>query len=207
MPLFRQVEGEVKMYEIRKLKNDIREKYKAVRAAIPVDKKAEMDEKICTTFLSLATYRYSSILLMYSPKGSEVNVMPIAKKALEDGKKVAFPRCIPGSHDMEYHFITSLEQLVKGTYGLLEPSADLPKYDRNDNTPSACVIPAIVYDKAGYRIGYGKGYYDRYLGSFSGSKVGMVYSECITDKLPRGRFDLMVDFMVTEKGIKVTGKN
>lgn len=195
------------MYEIRKIKNDIREKYKAIRASIPPDKKVLMDERICNTFLSLATYRYSSILLMYSPKGSEVNVMPIAKKALEDGKKVAFPRCIAGTHDMHYHFITSLDQLERGSYGLLEPSEDLPKYNREDNTPTACIIPAIVYDKAGYRIGYGKGFYDRYLGSFTGSKVGMVYSDCITDKLPRGRFDLCVDFMVTEKGIKVTGKN
>lgn len=194
------------MYEIRKLKNDIREKYKALRASIPADKKAAMDEKICNTFLSLATYRYSSVLLMYSPKAEEVDVLPIAKKALEDGKRVAFPRCTPGTHDMDYYFISSLDELDVGSYGLLEPPTTLEMFDRASNLPSACVIPAIVYDRAGYRIGYGKGYYDRYLGSFGGSKVGMVYSDCITDKLPRGKFDLCADFLVTEKGIRVTGK-
>ncbi len=192
------------MYEIRQQKNNIREKFKALRAAIPAEKKAEMDERMCSIFLSLATYRYSSVILMYAPKGDEINVFPIAKKALEDGKRVAFPRCTPNTHNMEYHYVTSLDQLKSGAYGILEPSETLPKYSREDNAPTACMIPAIVYDLGGYRIGYGKGYYDRYLGSFNGSKVGVVYSDCITEKLPRGRFDLSVDFLVTEKGIRVT---
>ena len=191
------------MYEIRKRKNDIHEKYKALRAAIPADIKVSMDEKICSIFTSLATYRYASVLLMYAPKSDEVNIFPIAEKALADGKKVAFPRCIPETHDMEYHYITSLDQLKKGTYGLLEPTADLPVYDRNSTAPSACIVPALVYDKRGFRLGYGKGYYDRYLSSYIGSKVGMIYSDYIIDSLPRGRFDLSVDFIATEKGIRV----
>lgn len=191
------------MYEIRKRKNDIREKYKALRAAIPPDVKVGMDEKICSIFTSLATYRYASVLLMYAPKSDEVNIFPIAEKALADGKKVAFPRCIPETHDMEYHYITSLDQLKKGTYGLLEPTSDLPVYDRNSTAPSACIVPALVYDKRGFRLGYGKGYYDRYLSSYIGSKVGMIYSDYIIDSLPRGRFDLSVDFIATEKGIRV----
>ncbi|MBE6613397.1 MAG: 5-formyltetrahydrofolate cyclo-ligase [Ruminococcaceae bacterium] len=191
------------MYEIRKRKNDIRAKYKALREAIEPAKKAEMDEKICTTFVGLATYRYASVLLMYAPKSDEVDIMPIAIKALADGKKVAFPRCIPDTHDMEYHFITSLDQLKKGTYGLLEPTEDLPLYDRESAQPTACIVPALVYDKKGFRLGYGKGYYDRYLGTFTGSKVGMIYSDFIIDTVPRGRFDLSVDFIVTERGIKV----
>lgn len=195
------------MYEIRKQKNDIREKYKALRMAISPEKKAEMDERICESFLKLATYRYASVLLMYSPKSDEVNILPIAERALADGKKIAFPRCIPETHDMQYHYITSLDQLKKGTYGLLEPTPDLPVYDRESTAPSACIVPALVYDKRGFRLGYGKGYYDRYLGSYIGSKVGMIYSDYIIDALPRGRFDLSVDFIVTEKGLRVVDTN
>lgn len=194
------------MYEIRKRKNDIREKYKALRQAIPSDVKREMDTKICNAFFGLATYRYASVLLMYAPKADEVNVFPIAERALADGKKVAFPRCIPQTHDMEYHYVTSLEQLKSGAYGLLEPTADLPVYDRNSTAPTACIIPALVYDKQGYRLGYGKGYYDRYLGSYIGSKIGMIYSDYIIETLPRGRFDLSVDVIVTEKGLRVVNK-
>ena len=194
------------MYEIRKKKNDIREKYKALRAEIPAEKKAEMDAKICNSFFSLATYRYAHVLLMYAPKGDEVNIMPIAERALADGKKIAFPRCIPETHDMEYHYVTSPDQLKRGTYGLLEPTPDLPVYNRDSSAPTACIVPALVYDKYGYRLGYGKGYYDRYLGSYIGSKVGMIYSDYIIDSLPKGRFDLSVDFIVTEKGLRVIDK-
>ncbi len=192
------------MYEIRKKKNDIREKYKALRMALNPEVKAIMDEKICNAFISLATYRYASVILLYAPKSDEVNILPIAERALADGKRIAFPRCKPETHDMDYHFITSLDQLEKGSYGLLEPRPELPIYDfANETAPGACIVPALVYDKHGYRLGYGKGYYDRYLGSYSGSKVGMIYSDYIIDSLPRGRFDLNVDFIVTEKGLRV----
>lgn len=191
------------MYEIRKRKNEIREKYKAQRALIEPSLKADMDNKICESFISCATYRYASVLLMYAPKHDEVNVIPIALKALSDGKKVAFPRCIPDTHDMVYHYVESLDMLEKGSYGLLEPPAELPSYDRASPESAVCIVPAIVYDRKGFRLGYGKGYYDRYLGGFTGSKVGMIYTELIIDSLPRGRFDLSVDFMVTERGIRV----
>ena len=191
------------MYEIRKRKNDIRAKYKALRLALDPERKSEMDAKICSVFLGLATYRYASVLLLYSPKADEVDIMPIAKKALEDGKKVAFPRCITGTHDMEYYFVDDLSLLTPGAYGLLEPPETLPIYERDSSLPSACIVPALVYDKRGYRLGYGKGYYDRYLGTYTGSRVGMIYSRFIIDTLPRGRFDLCVDFIVTEKGLIV----
>lgn len=191
------------MYEIRRRKNEIREKYRAKRLALDPELKSKMDSKICETFLASATYRYAAVLLLYSPKSDEVDVLPVARKALADGKKVAFPRCIPGTHDMDFHFVEDLSLLERGSYGLLEPPESLPIYDRASNEPAACVVPALVYDKKGYRLGYGKGYYDRYLGTFTGSKVGLIYNSFIIDEVPRGRFDLSTDFIVTERGIKV----
>lgn len=64
-----------------------------------------------------------------------------------------------------------------------------------------CIIPGIVYDKKGYRIGYGGGYYDRYLSSFKGTKVGVAYTDFIANSVPHGRFDLAVDVLITERGI------
>ena len=191
------------MYEIRKRKNEIRDKFRARRLELDPALKAEMDAKICESFISSATYRYAAVLLLYAPKYDEVNVLPIAEKALADRKKVAFPRCLDDTHDMNFHFVESLDQLEKGTFGILEPPESLPVYDRNSTATAACVVPALVYDKKGFRLGYGKGYYDRYLGSFTGSKVGLIYSSFIIDDVPRGRFDLSVDFMVTERGIRV----
>ena len=61
-----------------------------------------------------------------------------------------------------------------------------------------------MYDRAGYRLGYGKGFYDRYLSAFSGCTIGVVYSDYILGEVPRGHFDVSVDILLTEKGVRVT---
>lgn len=189
------------MYEIRIQKNKIREEYREKRKALPIEEKNFRDTSICKKFLTLTSYRYSSALLMYAPTGEEVDVSLIINDALSKGKTVAFPRCNPENSSMVYHIVNSMDQLCLGNYGLLEPFADLPVYDK-DGQNAICVIPAIVYDKKGYRVGYGKGYYDRYLSSFKGIKAGVGYSDFILDTVPHGRYDLTVDVLITEKGVK-----
>ena len=63
-------------------------------------------------------------------------------------------------------------------------------------------MPGVAFDKNRNRIGYGKGFYDRYLSSFSGCKIGVIYSDYILPVVPRGRFDVSVDTLLTEKGVK-----
>jgi len=68
-------------------------------------------------------------------------------------------------------------------------------------------LPAIIYDKKGYRLGYGKGYYDRFLSSVKGTKAGLIYSDFIIDEIPHGRYDLRADVVITEKGVIPFAKN
>ena len=66
------------------------------------------------------------------------------------------------------------------------------------------IIPALAYDKFGYRLGYGRGFYDRYVNRFQGIKAGLCYRTFLKNApLPRGRFDMAVDYVVTEKGVKL----
>ena len=173
------------------------------------ERKTEYDLKICRRFMSLASYRFADALLLYAPLKYEIDVMPIAEDALKRGKTVAFPLCNPEEHTMVYHVVTDLDQLKTGSYGIREPDPSLPVYDpaerKNDN--AVCFVPALAFDRKGYRIGYGKGFYDRYLSAFCGAKMGVEYSACVVDKLPRGRFDTAVDFLVTEKGVVTINAN
>ncbi len=191
--------------EIRAHKNEIRAQYKERRRAIPREEKQARDDRICRLFLSSITYRYAKILLLYAPTGDEIDIMPIARRALADGKAVAFPRCRPAECRMDYHFITSEDELKPGAYGIREPDEALPLYDPTaapaDDHP-VCIVPGLVFDTEGYRIGYGKGYYDRYLVDFCGVRIGTVYSDFVLPRLVRGRFDLAVDVLVTEKGVR-----
>ena len=196
--------------EIRAKKNEIRAQYKAYRAALSAEERAARDDSICSRFLSSITYRYAKVILMYAPLDGEINVMPIAYQALADGKTVAFPRCSKTECTMESHIVDSVDALTAGSYGIMEPPEDAPVWHAEDSdaeTHPVCIVPGLVFDRAGYRVGYGKGYYDRYLGTFPGVRVGMVYADCVLAQIPRGRFDLSVDVLVTDKGVRAVNAN
>ena len=187
--------------QIRNTKNELRQSYKLLRAGISLDRKAELDRKICALAQTLACFRYADTVLMYAPTGSEIDVMPIAEAALSLNKRVAFPKCDPSNNTMIFKYVSSFDELSRGEYSLLEPSDDAESVV--DFSHSICIVPGLVFDKEGYRVGYGKGYYDRFLNSYTETTLGLVYSDFILDKLPRGRFDHKVDILVCEKGVKL----
>lgn len=188
--------------DLKVKKDRIREKYKAIRKAVTGDEKARLDSAVCKTFLSSATYIYYDTILMYSPVRDEINVNEIALQALRDGKRVAYPRCVSGTNKMDFYYVSSLDELEKGTFGILEPPCnEARKVDKANATGAVCLIPAIVFDKCGYRLGYGKGYYDRYLHSYSGAVLGIAYKRLVTNALPKGRFDIQVNAVITEEGV------
>ena len=191
------------VFELREEKFQIREKYRKIRASISEEEKKLLDSQICEKFLSCISYRYCDTILMYSPVRDEINVDAIAERALADGKHVAYPRCIPGTNKMNFHFVTSLDELQKGgTFGISEPPETNEKFSKRTNSCAICLVPALVYDKYGYRIGYGKGFYDRYLSHFSGSVIGIAYKSLVSDvPLPRGKFDVRANAIVTEEGV------
>jgi len=189
----------------REKKNAIRAEYKALRREMDSAVRLERDKKICEFATGLVSYRFAEYVLLYAAMEDEINIYEVASTALKQGKKVAFPRCNKEEHTMNYHIIESLDQLSPDSYGICEPPEDVPVYDPETDTGSAvCFVPGLVYDKAGYRVGYGKGFYDRFLSSFKGSSVGIVYSDFIMPKVPRGRFDMKVDILLSEKGVKVS---
>jgi len=196
--------------EIRAKKNEIRAQYKVYRASLPAEERAVRDMRICELFLSSITYRYAKVLFMYAPLANEIDVMPIAVQALADGKTVAFPRCSKENSTMEYHIVTDIGALESGAYGIREPSETARIQYAGDCTAEdhpVCLVPGLVFDRAGYRVGYGKGYYDRYLSTFPGVRVGIVYADCVLGEIPRGRFDLAVDVLVTDKGVRAVHAN
>jgi len=130
--------------------------------------------------------------------------LEVWKPLLESGKQVAFPLCNVQNHTMEFYLVNSLDDLQEnGAFGTPEPKEHCEMFSKKQPAGSiVCVVPTIVYDPKGYRLGYGKGFYDRYLSDCPCTKVGMVYSDFMVKQVPRGRFDLSVDVLVTEKGVK-----
>lgn len=196
------------MNMIRKQKDEIRAEYSQKRKSMDAAEKQRRDEAICRAAVSLVSFRYAEFVLLYAATSDEIDITPIAAEALARGKKIAFPRCDKETHTMKYHIVSSLDELKPDAYNISEPPADNPIYDPASDVGSAvCFVPGLVYDKEGYRLGYGKGFYDRYLSGFSGCTIGIVYSDYILPAVPRGRYDVSLDILLTEKGVKMTGAN
>ena len=188
------------MNDIRKIKTDIRNSCKQKRRDLDPEERKKIDSQIYTRLINLWKYRDCETLLAYISGDIEVDTKMIIEDALKRGKRVAVPRCIEGTRNMEFYYITSYDDLEKGSYGILEPKRD--KCEKlTDYSSGLCLIPALTFDKEGYRLGFGKGYYDRFLAKFKGETAGLCYECCISQKLPRGKFDRSADVVVTEKRI------
>ena len=191
------------MTPMKKIKDEIRKEFSAKRDMLPEAERKEKSEKICSIAKELVSFRHAEVILLYSPIKSEIDVLPIAEYALSKGKAIAFPRCNTEDRTMKFHFVTSLDQLKEGAYGIKEPTEDAPVYDPlEDKRVAVCYVPGLTFDVYGYRLGYGKGYYDKFLNSYSGCTIGVTYTELIAPSLPRGKFDIPCNIMLTEKGVK-----
>ena len=196
------------MYGLKEQKQELRRDLLKKRDDITSEAKEKMDNRILALFTSLISYRYSDTLLLYYPTKGEVDTRPLIKTALNAGKRVALPVCQETGSVMEYYFIRSENDLEAGKYGIPAPKQSCEKFNKDDEHKGMIiVVPALAFDKEGYRLGYGKGYYDRYINEISATSIGLVYSDFVMDKLPRGRFDISVDLLVSEKGVKLIEKH
>jgi 5-formyltetrahydrofolate cyclo-ligase len=188
---------------IKRAKDLIRAEFSARRNALDENERAQRSARICATVENLVSFKHADIILLYAPIKSEIDVMQIAVSALEKGKRVAFPRCDTETRTMKFHFITSFDDFEIGAYGIREPKEELEIYDPETTLGSAvCFLPGLAFDVYGYRLGYGKGYYDKFLHIYKGCTIGVTYTELIAPSLPRGKFDIPCNIMLTEKGIK-----
>ena len=189
--------------DIRPIKTELRQKYRSLRQSMPPEIKEQKDEAIAAQVRRLWQYQRNSILLIYVSTSIEVDTFRIIRQAIADGKRVAVPRCIPDTRNMEFYYIRSTDELKPGMFGVLEPDPIAENlYSESDG--GLCIVPAFSYDWRGYRLGYGKGYYDRFLSRFEGNMVGICYSECVQRSLPHGRFDRPVELLVTESYLRRT---
>lgn len=193
------------MVDIFELKRETRRIFSERRKSISEAGRVVFDEKLLLKTVSLEAYKKAETLLAYYPVKNEPNILPIVLRALKDGKKVAFPISKPDGFELDFRLIRGLDDLTEGMYSIPEPSADSEKYVNNEKT--LCIVPGLAFDRKGKRIGYGKGYYDRFLGGFRGVSLGLCYADFLVDALVVEETDISLDIIITDKEeIFVNGK-
>lgn len=136
------------------------------------------------------------MLLTYISLPTEVDTHRIMELCYQKGIQIAIPKC--RNNEMEFYIITAPEQVKKGYFGTYEPVDGCPKADTSLFKDSVCVVPALCYSKDKYRLGYGKGYYDRFLTRYDGLTVGVCYKNFLFDEIPTGKGDLSVERLITD---------
>ncbi len=189
-----------KVIDIRPIKKKLRTEAREMRCSMSPEGKQALDRKIKNRLLNMWAIRQAQTVLCYVSTPIEVDTREFIDALLQMGKRVAVPRCEDGKTEMNFYYIDSLESLSPGSFHVDEP--DPQKCVMVGKTEgSVCIVPAFMFDRSGYRLGYGKGYYDRYLSGYKGSTIGVCYGDNIVDELYHGKYDRTVQLVVTEKEI------
>ena len=182
-------------------KQRLREERLAARETLSEQERIVLDDRITQKLLATSEYVEATTVLTYVSVSSEVSTRMFIECALRDEKTVAVPRCLPG-HCLEFVAIVSLEQLVAAPFNLLEPAKELPALTEDQMNDSICIVPALLVDTKGYRLGYGAGFYDRFLSTYPGKKICLAYQQNLSrTTLPHAAFDVAVDVVITESDV------
>ena len=180
-------------------KTSIRSLYLTTRAVMPSFRKDSADAAIRMRLEALDLWQDAPLVLAFVSYRDEIDTHAIIADAFAQGKKVAVPLCDLPSRSMAFHYIESLDELVPGIKGIPEPLPDTPIVKLSEMLGSICLVPGLVFDGAGYRIGYGGGFYDRFLAFYPGDKIGLAYTMQLSNNpLPVGATDVPVDMIVSD---------
>lgn len=170
------------------------------RQGLSEKEKESLDKKIENKLLKLWQYCESDVILIYKSARTEITTDGIILDALKKGKQVYLPRCDYNDTTIDFYRIDGLDNLEKRRFGLFEPPADGSKR-LSDFSQGLCIVPALVFDRQGNRIGYGRGYYDRFLCNFSGFTAGLCYDRALKQEIPFSKHDVKIQTIVTQSEI------
>lgn len=155
-------------------KSEVRSRVLAARDAEPTQSRREADARILACLLACAEWRDACLVVTYLSFGSEVDTRHIIEAAWDAGKHVALPRCVVATHELDWVEVTSFDGLVSGAHGIEEPPAGACALPTDELPASAlALVPGLLFDGTGHRLGYGGGYYDRFLPRFPGRTIGL----------------------------------
>lgn len=150
--------------------------------------------------LNIDKIKQANIIALTIANFPEVDTKNLIEALWKQGKQVAIPKCTPSTKEMEFYIFKDYNELELVYAGLWEPIIN-ETTKINKGQIDVLISPGIVFDKEGYRIGFGGGYYDRYLTDFSKMTISMAFEMQIVEKVPRDAYDLSICTIITEERI------
>ena len=177
------------------MKSELRKQVLQEMKALSREQKQFIDQALTERLLHHPFYQEAEVIATYLSFSHEFQTQELIEQALKDGKKVLIPKTYPKGR-MDF-VVYDPQQLVKTSFGLLEPQGDLEVVDASQI--DLIHVPGLAFTTEGYRIGYGGGYYDRYLEHFSGNTLSTIYPCQIQDFIPENH-DIPVQEVLIDEG-------
>lgn len=171
-------------------KKELRKKYLNIRNKIE-----RQSKKVVIDLLKeKEVFENAKTVFCYVSAGSEPDTFLLLDYILKEGKTLAVPKCLDKKGNMAAVEINSLDDISEGFFGIREPKEGrIVEKEEID----LCIVPGLSFDKEGFRLGYGGGYYDRFLENTNIYTIGVCFEECVTDKLPREENDISVNEVIS----------
>ena len=191
-------------------KKDARRNCERIRSAVPGEEKAILDRLIERNLLSWDIFKKSGTILCYMSFRSEINTERIITGALESGKYIAVHKIDTSTARMRFFLLNDIRpsDLLLGAYGIPEPTGSETEVDYE--AVDLVIAPGLAFTLRGDRLGYGGGFYDRFLKEHPALlRCALTYDRLILNSLPVKISDVPVDYLISESGIKITesGRN
>ena len=179
------------------MKAELRKQVLQEMKAIPREQKQAIDQALTEGLLQHPFYQETNTIATYLSFPHEFQTQGLIEQALKNGKKVLIPKTYPKGR-MDF-VVYNPQQLVKTSFGLLEPQGDLEVVDASQI--DLIHVPGLAFTREGYRIGYGGGYYDRYLEHFTGHTLSTVYPCQIRDFIPEDHDIPVQEVLIDERNL------
>lgn len=187
----------------KQLKKNLRITYKQIRNEQHLNEKTKKDQHIQNMILESDLYKKADIVLTYLSYQSEVGTSMILFRAKQDKKQVYVPK-VENKTEMNFFYYNEKEPLIRSNYGILEP-INTRKFEYSNQCRYMVIVPLLAFNEKNYRLGYGGGYYDRFLSNYVNKSnvctVGLSYECCKTKVDFQEPFDQPIDFIFTECGV------
>ncbi|OLS03052.1 5-formyltetrahydrofolate cyclo-ligase [Tissierella creatinophila] len=179
----------------------IREQILKKRKTLSEETREIYSQKITNKLLASSHYMNAKTIMCFISFSDEVDTHDFIKSAIQDGKKIVVPVTFPKTHELKPSRVKDFNELEPGYYNILTPKKEFERFiDPKDI--DLVITPGVAFRKDGYRVGYGGGYYDRFLSKIPNTiTIAICFSIQLVDELPTDSFDIPVDYIYTEKNI------
>ncbi|MFH2005210.1 MAG: 5-formyltetrahydrofolate cyclo-ligase [bacterium] len=184
--------------DLRNNKRRLRRRILAERDRLTADQIALRSARLHAALFALPEYQAAATVHLFAPFGSEVNTRPILRQLWDRQRCAVLPRVAP-NRQLDHLAVGGWQDLEPGFRGIPEPSARCRETRPRD--VDLVLVPGVAFDRRGGRLGYGGGYYDRFLQDCPAPRVALTFALQLVDEVPREPHDLLVNKIVTDEGV------